>query len=248
MKYKESELYGPVRDHFVSLGYEVQGEVNSCDLAANKNGETVIAELKTSFCLKLVYQALERQSMTDLVYTVIPRPKKGAKGAQWRDMLKLMKKLNIGIITVALDSPLKTVEVVLSPQVAQSGDNGDKKQNTDKKAALIRELQSRNLNTTTGGVSRTKILTAYREKSIFVLCLLKGLENASTSAVTRLAGIENAGHILGRNYYGWFKKVSKGIYAPSKQGLEAMDSGEFSEAFEYYGAKAKEILEKEYTE
>lgn len=237
MKYKESDLFEPVKEYFTSLGYDVQGEVNSCDLAANKNGEMVIAELKTGFCLKLIYQALERQSLTDLVYVVIPRPKKGAKGSQWRNMIKLMKKLNIGIITVALDSPLKTIEVVLAPQI-----NEGSHKNARKKSELIREMNSRNMHTSTGGVSRTKILTAYREKSIFVFCVMEILGSASPSSVARLTGIENAGYILSRNHYGWFKKVSKGIYSLSDKSPQKSDETEFSEAFDFYRKKAAELI------
>lgn len=236
MDFKESDLFKPVCDYFVSHGYDVQAEVNSCDLVANKNGETVIAELKTSFCLKLIYQALERQSMTDLVYVVIPRPKRGAKGSQWRSMLKLMKKLNIGIITVAMDSPLRSVDVVASPEPS------DVSKNSRKKVALVKELQSRNMRSNTGGINKSKILTAYREKSIFVLCLLWQLEKASPSEVAKLTGLENAGYILSRNYYGWFKKIAKGVYALSDEGLKAVSGSEFSEAIEFYKNMTKEVI------
>ena len=236
MEFKESDLYKPVCDYFTSLGYDVQAEVNSCDLVANKNGETVIAELKTSFCLKLIYQALERQSMTDLVYIVIPRPKKGAKGPQWRNMLKLMKKLNIGIITVAMDSPLRFVEVISVPEVLGTAKNSRKKEELNK------ELLSRNMHSNTGGINRTKILTAYREKSIFVLCAAEILGELSPSDAARITGIENAGYILSRNYYKWFKKISKGVYGISEEGRAALNDATFIEAFEYYREKAKENI------
>ena len=79
MDFKESDLYSPVCNYFTELGYDVQAEVKSCDLIAKKDSEIIIAELKKNFCLKLVYQAIERQSITDSVYVVIPRPKKAQK-------------------------------------------------------------------------------------------------------------------------------------------------------------------------
>lgn len=239
MEFKESDLYRPVCDYFTSLGYDVQAEVKSCDLVASKDGETVIAELKTSFCLKLVYQAIERQSITDLVYIVIPRPKKGAKGTQWRNMLKLMKKLNIGIITVAMDSPMRAVDVVSVPDITDSS------KNSRKKAALNKEMQARNMRTTTGGTTHTKILTAYREKSIFVLCIMELLETASPSAIANLTGIDNAGYILSRNYYGWFEKISKGLYCLSNEGLNTLSGNDFTEAFDFYRKKAVELVFKD---
>ena len=133
MDFKESDLYPPVCKYFTSLGYDVQAEVKSCDLVAKRDGETIVAELKKSFCLKLVYQAIERQSMTDLVYVVIPRPK-CAKGSQWNSMIKLMKRLDIGIITVALDSELKTVDVVSAPA------GNAKPKSSVKRASLNKEI------------------------------------------------------------------------------------------------------------
>ena len=236
MDFKEADLYAPVCEYFSSLGYDVQAEVKDCDLVAKKDGETIVAELKTGFTLKLVYQAMDRQSVSDLVYVVIPRPKRGAKGPQWRNMLKLMKKLDIGIITVAMDSPLKTVDVVSVP----AGSSLPK--NSKKKTSLDKEADQRNLRTNTGGVNKTKILTAYREKSIYALCITEALKEVKPSKLNKIMNEAYAGYILSRNYYGWFKKVSKGVYGVSEKGYQLLESGEYEEAIKYYREKAKEVL------
>jgi len=53
---KETDLYAPVKAHFVALGYEVKGEVGAADMVAIKytrgslaagEDEPVIIELKT---------------------------------------------------------------------------------------------------------------------------------------------------------------------------------------------------------
>ena len=235
MEFKEADLYPPVREYFSSLGYDVQAEVKSCDLVAKRGGETIIAELKKSFCLKLVYQAIERQAMTDLVYVVIPRPKKGAKGAEWNHMLKLMKRLNIGIITVALDSPLKTVDIVAVPEDLSCP------KNSAKRSSLSKETEARNLRTNIGGVTKTKIMTAYREKSIYVLCIAERLGELRPAEINKILGEPYAGNIVSRNFYGWFKKVSKGVYAISDKGIEALKGKEYPEAVEFYRKKAKDI-------
>ena len=49
-------------------------------------------------------------------------------------------------------------------------------------------------------------------------------------------------YILSRNYYGWFKKISKGIYGVSEKGYQLLESGEYEEAIKYYREKAKEVL------
>ena len=128
MTFAETDLYEPVCRFLEEEGYRVQAEVKDCDIAAEKDGELVIVELKKSFQLKLVYQALDRQSLTEQVFVAIPRPQKGQRGKSWKNMLKLLKRLEIGLLTVALDSPLKTVDVVLTPSDSLAWKNRKKRE------------------------------------------------------------------------------------------------------------------------
>lgn len=73
-------------------------------------------------------------------------------------MLKLLKRLEIGLLTVALDSPLKTVDVVLTPSDSLAWKNRKKRER------LQVELENRQVSANTGGMNRRKIVTAYREK------------------------------------------------------------------------------------
>ena len=84
-KLRESDLYGPVRDYLTGLGYEVKGEVKDCDIAAMRDGELIVVELKRGFTLELVYQALDRQRVADGVYVAVPLPKRGYMSPQVRD-------------------------------------------------------------------------------------------------------------------------------------------------------------------
>ena len=136
-EFKETDLYEPIRAFLEEEGYQVQAEVKHCDIAAEKNGRLVVVELKRAFGLKLVYQGLERQSLTDEVFVAIPRPKKGAREKAWQDMLRLLKRLELGLLTVALDSPLKTVDVVLTPADSMI------RKNKRKKERLQAELEGR---------------------------------------------------------------------------------------------------------
>ena len=97
-EFKETDLYEPIRAFLEEEGYQVQAEVKHCDIAAEKNGRLVVVELKRAFGLKLVYQGLERQSLTDEVFVAIPRPKKGAREKAWQDMLRLLKRLELGLL------------------------------------------------------------------------------------------------------------------------------------------------------
>lgn len=225
--FKETDLYEPIRAFLEEEGYQVQAEVKDCDIAAVKDGQLLIVELKKAFNLKLVYQGLERQSLTEQVFVAIPRPKKGAREKAWKDMLKLLKRLELGLLTVALDSPLKTVDVVLEPS------DSPIRKNKKKKEQVRGELEHRQMNANVGGMTRRKIMTAFREKSIRLACLLEREGQVSTTSL-REKGMEDHVVILRRNYDQWFQRVEKGVYALSEKGREALEKEEYAKAVAFY--------------
>ena len=208
-------------------GYQVQAEVKHCDIAAEKNGRLVVVELKRAFGLKLVYQGLERQSLTDEVFVAIPRPKKGAREKAWQDMLRLLKRLELGLLTVALDSPLKTVDVVLTPADSMI------RKNKRKKEQLQAELEGRQLDANIGGMTRRKIITAYRERVIRLACILER-EGKISLAELRARGLEELAVLLGRNYEKWFVRVEKGVYALSEKGKTELKRADYAKVAAYY--------------
>ena len=225
--FKETDLYEPIRAFLEEEGYQVQAEVKDCDIAAVKGGQLIIVELKKAFNLKLVYQGLERQSLADQVFVAIPRPAKGAREKAWKDMLKLLKRLELGLLTVALDSPLKTVDVVLEPS------DSPIRKNKKKKEQVRGELENRQVNVNVGGMTRRKIMTAFREKSIRLACLLEKEGQVSTASL-REKGMEDHVVILSRNYDQWFQRVEKGVYALSEKGKEALEKEEYAKAVAFY--------------
>lgn len=226
-EFKETDLYEPIRAFLEEEGYQVQAEVKDCDIAALKDGQLIIVELKKAFNLKLVYQGLERQSLTEQVFVAIPRPKKGAREKSWKNMLKLLKRLELGLLTVALDSPLQTVDVVLEP--SDSPIRKNKKKNEKVKL----ELENRQVDANVGGMTRRKIMTAFREKSIRLACLLEKEGQISTASL-RERGMEDHIGILSRNYDKWFKRVEKGVYALSEKGKEALENEEYEKVVAFY--------------
>ena len=225
--FKETDLYEPIRAFLEEEGYQVQAEVKDCDIAAVKDGQLVIVELKKAFNLKLVYQGLERQSLTEQVFVAIPRPKKGAREKAWKDMLKLLKRLELGLLTVALDSPLKTVDVVLEPSDSLAWKNRKKREKVQA------ELENRQVDANVGGMTRRKIMTAFREKSIRLACLLEK-EGQVSLASLRERDMEDYVGILSRNYDKWFKRVEKGVYALSEKGQEALENEDYAKAVAFY--------------
>ena len=231
--FKETDLYEPIRAFLEEEGYQVQAEVKNCDIAAVKDGQLVIVELKKAFNLKLVYQGLERQSLTEQVFVAIPRPKKGQREKAWKDMLKLLKRLELGLLTVALDSPLQTVDVVLEPSDSLAWKNRKKREKVQA------ELEQRQVDANVGGMTRRKIMTAFREKSIRLACLLEKEEQVSTASL-RERGMEDYIGILSRNYDKWFRRVEKGAYALSEKGKEALGNEDYAKVVSFYRSETFE--------
>ena len=228
MSIKESDLYVPIRDFFIQMGFQVDGEVKHCDLVGKKEEQLVIVELKKSFQLKLVYQALERQSITEYVYIGIPRPLKGQNTSSWKSMIKLLKRLELGLITVALDSPAQWVEVILEPSESLAWKNRKKKEQVEK------ELVDRGVKDTIGGVTKQKIMTAYREKAIELCCILEGKEGVSLKELREIGKEKEYASILRNNVYHWFLRVKTGVYTLSEEGKAVLVSGEHEKVITYY--------------
>ena len=226
--FKETDLYYPVKSLFEDMGFTVRAEVKDCDLFAVKDDKTIVAELKKSFNITLVYQLLNRQTFCKNVYAVIPRPKKGAKDKNFKSMVKLCKKLDFGLITVALDSPVKFAETILSPNEISSITN------YKKKTAAEKEAVSRSGDYNTGGSTGKKIITAYREKSIELLCLISVFCPVTGAKLLEMGYEKGAYSILYKNYYKWFEKVEKGVYTISKTGTKALEEEKYKNIVGYY--------------
>ncbi|MBR5467966.1 MAG: hypothetical protein IKU80_01915 [Firmicutes bacterium] len=226
--FQEKDLYDPVCRMLEEAGYEVKAEVKNCDIAAVMDGEITVVELKKAFNIKLVYQLLERQSFSKYVYAAIPRPKDGNNTSSFKSMIKLLKKIDCGLITVAMDSPVKTVDVILDP-------SGEKKITSHRKKKQVgNEFSARSGNLNVGGVNKTEIITAYRERSIEMLCLAEKHERISGAFLKELGYGQKEYSIFYKNYYGWFEKAEKGIYMLSEKGKEALEKEEYQNLIEYF--------------
>lgn len=223
-KLRESDLYSPVRDYLERLGYEVKGEVKDCDVTAMRDGELIVVELKRGFTLELVYQAMDRQRVADGVYVAVPLPKRGYMAPHIREMQSLCRRLELGLIFVGFTRKgLPQIDVAVHPKEA-SAPRRDKK----RRLAVIREHEGRTGSVNPGGVSRKKILTAYKEQALHVARLLREHGPARAEDVKKLGGPDNAAAILGRNVLGWFEREPAPggrnyLYRVNGKGLEALE-------------------------
>jgi len=215
---RETDLYKPVHDYLEALGYQVQGEVKGCDLAAIMGDELVVVELKTSFNLKLLCQAVRRQRVTDSVYVAIPMPKGGMRNAGWRDMCMLLRRLELGLITVALSRKEDQVEVHFHPNTFDR--LRSLRSNKKARSHIIKETVGRSGQYNTGGSTRTKLMTTYREQAVHIACCMMRSGDMSPAQMRKLGTSAKTPNILRDNHYGWFTKVSRGMYSLNESAHE----------------------------
>jgi hypothetical protein len=215
---RETDLYEPVRDFLLEQGYVVRSEVLNCDITATRENELVIIELKRTLNVKLLVQASERQKFSKSVYVAILEPQK--KSRHYRGVLRLLKKLQLGLITVRFGRFGPRVNVVFDPPI-QGATSGSKRQGKYRQA-LLTELSGRTDDYNVGGSNRTRLVTAYRERAIFIACCLDLLGPQSPKQLRELGTSDDTGQILGKNHYHWFRRISRGIYEISKRGSEEL--------------------------
>jgi hypothetical protein len=200
---RESDLYGPVRSFLEERGWSVQAEVGHCDLTARRGEELLVVELKLRLGMELLRQAVRRQRVCDSVYVCVPGPLDC--GPRWRDTRRLLRRLELGLIIVTLE-PAPRVEIPFHPLPFR------KRRDPVKRRALIREIDGRSGSRNTGGVSRTKIVTAYREGAIRVACALERFGPLSPRALRLLGCGDKTSSMLNSNFYAWFERIDRGVY------------------------------------
>ncbi|MGL1935447.1 MAG: DUF2161 family putative PD-(D/E)XK-type phosphodiesterase [Fibrobacterales bacterium] len=213
---KESALYPAVKALLEHLHYTVKGEVIDCDVMAvkgpKKSESIAIVELKLVFNIKILYQALERKSITDAVYIALPENcsayKKDSAAAE-----QLLSMLGIGLLIVT-PGPTGQATPVLepSPYIPQQDDIASSK--------LLTEFYALNGDPNIGGSStRTKKMTVYRQQALSIVSYLKKHGPTKASIISNELEIPKARAILYDNHYNWFEAEGKGIYKNSKRAI-----------------------------
>jgi len=208
---KETDLYAPCKQLLESIGYQVKGEVGNVDIAALKGDYFVAVELKLTISLKIIYQAIDRQKLADKVYIALPKKVLSSQKANVKHFINLLKRLEIGLILIEKDIATVFVET-FGFDLKKSITNNKKK-----REQLINEFSLRKSNDNIGG-SRGKKMTAYKEKVIKIAQYLEESGERSPIEIVRYTGIKEAPSMLRNNFYLWFYKVDRGIYALSEQG------------------------------
>jgi hypothetical protein len=220
---RESDLYPAVKAFLEGQGYEVKGEVARCDVVATRGIEPpVVVELKLAFSLALLLQGVDRLAMTEHVYLAVARPsrRRAAGVSVYRgDVRALCRRLGLGLLTVGGTGD---VEVVLDPVPYRPRIAGKRL------ARLLGEHARREGDPNRGGVTRTPLMTAYRQEALRCALLIDRRGHASLRALRECGLVPNAPRILRRDVYGWFQRVGRATYGVTERARR--DMARFAEA------------------
>jgi len=219
----ETDLYPPIKAFLEGQGYAVKGEIGRCDVVAVRGEEApVVVELKTRFSLDLVFQAVERFSLTDKVYVAIEHRPKSLFSRQSKDVLRLCRTLGIGLLTVHVGRGL--VEPRLDPG------SHERRIVKRKRERLLREFARRVGDPNQGGSTRRPVMTAYRQDALRLARLLGENSPRRVGELRVATGVDRAGSILLRDVYGWFERVERGVYGLTPNGEQALN--QFADALD----------------
>jgi hypothetical protein len=209
----ETALYLPVKRFLEKLGFTVKGEVGGCDLVALSGDDppiVVIGELKLTFNLELILQAVDRAGAADEVWLAAKlsvRGKGRESDARYRN---LCRRLGFGMLAVTSTGD---VEVIVQPATTAP------RRNPKKRSRLISEHQRRKGDPAMGGSTRAPIMTAYRQQA---LACAAALSDGPRKVKDLRADMPDAGKILLHNVYGWFDRAERGIYVLTDAGHAAL--------------------------
>lgn len=216
----ETELYPPVKALLEDKGYTVRGEVKNLDIAAVKGDQLIAVEMKKTFNIELLFQCVDRQRTADAVYFVIPRPDYYGRTSKWRKLLHLARRLELGIIIVC---SADYAEIALHPKPFDRVKS--RQLNAKKRIAIIGEISERSFDGNIGGSTRTKLMTAYREKCIVIAKTLRKLKSASPALlIEHGTDKKKTASILRKNFYGWFDRKDQGIYVLTAKAKKELGS------------------------
>ncbi|BDL37700.1 DUF2161 domain-containing phosphodiesterase [Methylorubrum extorquens] len=209
----ETALYAPVKGFLETLGFAVKGEIGGCDLLGVREGEPpvlVVCELKQSFNLELVLQAVDRAGACDEVWLAARLSVRGKGREADARFRNLCRRLGFGLLGVGADDG---VHVLLGPGAPMP------RRDPKRRSRLLNEHRRRQGDPVAGGGSRAPVMTAYRQQAL--LCA-RALAPGPLRPRDLTSAVPTAAAILRRNVYGWFERTGHGVYALTPAGHEAI--------------------------
>ncbi len=209
----ETSLYLPVKRFLEGLGFEVKGEVCGCDVVALDGGEpaaVVIGELKLTFTLELVLQAVNRTAVCDEVWLAVAASRRGRGREADPRVKKLCRLLGFGLLAVFASGK---VELLVEPGPWRP------RSDAKRRSRIVSEHKRRQGDPAAGGSTRRPVMTAYRQQALACAAVLA---DAPARPRDLKPNVPDAPKILQRNVYGWFVKIERGVYGLSDGGKSAL--------------------------
>ncbi len=209
----ETALYAPVKRFLESLGFEAKGEILGCDVVALDRGEpaaVVIGELKLSFTLELVLQAVDRTAVCDEVWLAVRASKRGRGREGDARVRKLCRFLGFGLLVVFASGK---VEVVVEPVPWRP------RHDAKRRSRIVDEHRRRKGDPAAGGATRRPVMTAYRQQA---LACAAALARGPARPRDLKSAAPDAAKILLGNVYNWFVRVERGVYGLTEAGKAAL--------------------------
>src|SRR5216683_3985950 len=156
---RETSLYPPVKRFLERLGFAVKGEVCGCDLVGLRGEEpplVVIGELKLAFNLELLLQGVNRMAACDEVWLAVRMRGQGGRERDPR-FFRLCRFLGLGLLGV---STTGRVEILVQPGPWRP------RRDQRRRMRLLDEHRRRIGDPASGGMSKTPIMTAYRQQAL----------------------------------------------------------------------------------
>jgi len=161
-----------------------------------------------------VHQAIARQAITDAVYIAVPWRTGRLFRTNLRANLRLCRRLGIGLLTVRTEDGHVTPHLDPGPYRPR--------QSRPRRSRLLKEFALRVGDPNVGGSTRRTIVTAYRQDALRLAAHLA--ENGATkaAAVAAETGVTRARRIMADDHYGWFERISTGVYRLTPRGEQAI--------------------------
>lgn len=210
----ETALYRPVKAFLEQAGYAVKGEIAGCDVVGLREGEppvVVVCELKLTFNLELILQAVDRASVADEVWIAARISARGRGREADKRYRDLCRRLGIGMLGISEAGHVDVLVSAVSPMP---------RSNPKRRTRLLREHRGRSGDPAQGGSTKVPILTAYRQQALALAAAL-ATGPLRPRDLTPLAA--TAGQILRSNHYGWFERIDRGLYGLTAQGRRALE-------------------------
>ena len=170
----------------------------------------VIGELKLTFTLDLVLQAVDRSAACDEVWLAVRASRRGRGRESDSRVKKLCRLLGFGLLAVLSSG---TVEVLVEPVPWRP------RRDAKRRSRIVEEHRRRVGDPAAGGTTRQPIMTAYRQQA---LACAAALARAPARPRDLKAGMPDASKILLSNVYGWFVRIERGVYSLSDGGKAAL--------------------------